>query len=275
MNREKKKKWILVVLLGIGCIFILFPLAWMVSTAFKPSAEALNGRLIPSHFTLDNFAQILGTQSAAYVLRWLGNSIFVSFAASVLVVILDSMAAYALARLEFFGRKLLFYAVVSSLMIPFIGLLIPWYLEFSNTGLLDTYWALILPYTGNAFGVFLLYQFFLGIPKDLEEAAIIDGANKWTIWTRVCVPLSVTPTVTLGLLTFMNVYNDFFWPLVASTSKPMLTMTVGVANMAVGEYNTNYSLLMALTIFSVIPMLIAFLFAQRQLRQGIATTGIK
>jgi multiple sugar transport system permease protein len=138
----------------------------------------------------------------------------------------------------------------------------------------NTYWALILPYGANAFGVFLLYQFFLGVPRELEEAAYVDGANVLQVWWRIFVPNSMAPMATLALITFMNVYNDFLWPLVATTSQNMHTLTVGIALMAIGQYNTNYPLLMALTLCSVVPILLAFIFAQRQLVDGISTTGL-
>jgi multiple sugar transport system permease protein len=267
--------WINLALLVVGVIIMLFPLAWLISTAFKSQAAAFNGQLIPTNPTIENFGQILTSSSSATVPRWLFNSLLVAVIASLLVVLVDSLAAYALARLNFFGSKFLLYIVIASLVIPFIALLIPLYLEFAGLNLLDTYWALILPYSANGFGVFLLYQFFRAIPKDLEEAAIVDGASKFQVWLRVFVPLSVPATATLALLTFMNVYNDFFWPLVSSTSLPMRTLTVGVAIMAIGAYNTNYPLLMSLTLFSVIPMVLAFVFAQKQLVQGVATSGLK
>ena len=267
--------WINIALLIVGVIIMLFPLAWLISTAFKSQATAFNGQLIPTNPTLQNFSQILTTSSSAAVPRWLLNSLVVAVISSLLVVLVDSLAAYALARLNFFGSKFLLYLVIASLVIPFIALLIPLYLEFAGLNLLDTYWALILPYSANGFGVFLLYQFFKAIPKDLEEAAIVDGASRFQVWLWVFVPLSIPATATLALLTFMNVYNDFFWPLVSSTSLPMRTLTVGVAIMAIGAYNTNYPLLMSLTLFSVIPMVLAFLFAQKQLVQGVATSGLK
>jgi multiple sugar transport system permease protein len=265
--------WINVLLLSIGVLIMLYPLAWLISTALKPDVFALDGHFIPTHATLSNFSAILSPNSAAPVPQWLFNSLLVSISASVLVMLIDSLAAFALARLQFYSRKFIFYLVIASLVVPFIALLIPLYNEFSQANLLDTYWALILPYTSNAFGVFLLYQFFRGIPKELEEAAVADGASKFQIWRKIFVPLSIPGTATLGLLTFMNVYNDFFWPLVATTSTPMRTLTVGVAIMTIGNYSTQYSLMMALTLFSVIPMVLAFLFAQKQLVQGIATTG--
>ncbi len=274
MVTHKWQRAIILVVLIIGSIVMLFPFAWLVSTSLKPLADAFDGNFIPQHLTFSNFTQILANGSAASVGQWLGNSIFSAISTSILVMLLDSLAAYGLARLHFLGKKVVFYVLVGSLMVPFIAILIPLYLEFANLNLLDTYGALILPYTSNAFGVFLLYQFFLSIPKELEEAAIIDGANKFQMWRKIFLPLSIPATATLGMMTFMGVYNDFFWPLVATSSNSMRTMTVGVALMTIGPYSTNYPLLMALTIFSMIPTLIAFIFAQRQLLQGVATTGI-
>lgn len=273
--KHKIGYWVNILLLVVGVIIMLYPIAWLISTAFKPEASAFNGQLIPTNPTIANFSQILTPSSTANIPRWLFNSLVVSVVASLLVVLIDSLAAYALARLRFFGSKFLLYLVIASLVVPFIVLLIPLYLEFAQLNLIDSYLALILPYSANGFGVFLLYQFFKSIPKDLEEAAIIDGANKFQVWLRIFLPLSIPATATLALLTFMNIYNDFFWPLVASTSLSMRTLTVGVAIMAIGAYNTNYSLLMALTLFSVIPMVLAFLFAQKQLVQGVATSGLK
>lgn len=274
VNLRKLSPWISVLILLAGLLVMYFPLAWMVSTALKTLGDAFNGQLIPSHPTLSNFKAIFSPTSASPVFRWLGNSLIASIGASILVVTVDCLAAFALARLEFFGRRIVFYLVVGSLMVPFIALLIPLYEEFAGLNLLDTYWALILPYGANAFGVFLLYQFFISVPKELEEAAVADGANLFQLWWRVFVPLSVAPMATLALITFMGVYNDFLWPLVATTSQNMHTLTVGIALMAIGQYSTNYPLLMALTLCSVAPILLAFIFAQRQLVDGIATTGL-
>lgn len=263
-----------VVILILGCIVTLFPIAWMISTAFTPEGQTFS-HLIPSHPTAGNFKKLYALRSSYPVLRWLLNSLFVSACAAVLVTVIDSLAAYALARLKFFGRKVVFYIVITSLVVPFVAVLIPLYLEFSSMNLLDSYWALILPYTSNAFGVFLLYQFFLGIPNDLQESAVIDGASKFRTWRSIFLPLSAPATATLALLTFMNVYNDFFWPLVASTSSGMRTLTVGVQILSISDYSTNYPILMTTTLISIIPMVLAFLVAQRQLIQGVAMSGIK
>lgn len=274
MTAKRWQRVMLLAVLTLGGIIMVLPFLWLLSTAFQPLKEAFNGEIIPLHPTLANFVSILQSGSSANVLRWLGNSLFAAVAASVLVMVLDSLAAFALARLTFFGKRIVFYLLIGSLMVPGIAILIPLYLEFARFNLLDTYGALIFPYTSNAFGVFLLYQFYLSIPKELEDASVADGATRIQMWWRVFFPLSLPATVTLGMLTFMGVYNDFLWPLVATSTNTMRTMTVGVALMAIGPYNTNYPLLMALTVFSMLPTLIAFIFAQRQLMQGIATTGI-
>lgn len=263
-----------VFILVVGCIVVLFPVAWLVSTAFTPNGDAFN-RLIPSHITLGNFKKLYSLRDSYPIFRWLFNSLFVAVCTSVVVTLIDSLAAYGLARLKFWGRRVIFYIVVVSLVVPFVAVLIPLYLEFSSLNLLDSYWALILPYSANAFGVFLLYQFYLGMPNDLQEAAIIDGANKFTTWRKIFLPLSTPAVATLALLTFMNVYNDFFWPLVATTSSGMRTLTVGIQIISVSNYSTNYSLLMAATLVSIIPMVIAFIVAQRQLMEGVTMSGIK
>lgn len=274
---SKRFRWsafIKVAVLTLGCIVTLFPIAWMISTAFTPNGQEFSS-IIPAHPTFSNFSTLFGMRTLFPIFRWLFNSLFVATCAAVLVTTIDSLAAYGLARLKFFGRRVIFYIVIISLVVPFIAILIPLYVEFSDRNLIDTYWALILPYTSNAFGVFLLYQFFLGIPDELQEAAVMDGASKFRIWRSVFLPLSIPATATLALLTFMNVYNDFFWPLVATVSTPMRTLTIGIQVISVSQYSTNYSLLMTATLISVIPMVLAFLFTQRQLMQGIAISGLK
>lgn len=271
----RKGRVALLVVLAIAGVVMLLPALWVLTTAFAPKSQAASGSLVPHQLSLFNFRYILGHNSAQYpIVRWLENSLLVSAVAAVVVAVIDSMAAFALARLTFHGNKVAFYMILSSLMVPFIAVLIPLYLEFEKLGLLDTYGALILPYTANAFGVFLLYQFFKGIPNELQDAAVADGATRLQVWRKVFVPLSLSITVTLALITFMNVYNDFFWPLVSTTSANMRTITVGIELTTVGQYSTNFTAEMALTVISVIPMLIAFLFAQRRLVEGITFAGI-
>lgn len=265
----------LVVVLSVFGLMMLFPALWVLTTAFSPQSQLASGSFVPTALSVFNFRQVFSQPSSAYpVARWIENSVGVSAVAAIIVAIIDSMAAFALARLRFRGRKVVFYLVTSTLVVPFIAVLLPLYLEFSRLGLLDTYGALILPYTSNAFGVFLLFQFFSALPQELQDAAVADGATRFQMWRLLFLPLSMSITVTLGLLTFMNVYNDFFWPLVSTTSPSMRTITIGIDLDTVGQFTTNYNALMALTVVSIIPMFFAFIFAQRRLVEGISFVGI-
>ncbi|HZG78274.1 MAG TPA: carbohydrate ABC transporter permease, partial [Paenibacillus sp.] len=152
---------------------------------------------------------------------------------------------------------------------------LPMYLEFNAFGLINTYYALILPYTAYAFGVFLLYQFFVSFPKEIEEAARIDGANKWQVYASVLLPSSVPILTTLGIFTFMGIYNDFVWPLYATTSPDMRTITAGIAMMAHGSYTQAYGKLMAMTTIAALPVLLVFIFGQRSFVRAITQSGIK
>jgi|SRR5579875_147091 len=275
MARRSLSRLPTLAVLSVVGVIMVFPTIWIVSTAFNNNGGLATGNLLPTKPSLYNFRELLNVaQSGQPVLRWLLNSIGVSVVAAVGVAVIDSLAAFALARLHFRGSKAVFYVVVSSLMVPFIAVLLPQYLWFHWLGLLNTYGALILPYTANAFGVFLLYQFFLGVPRELQEATTVDGAGPFTMWYRLFVPLSMGITATLALLTFMGVYNDYFWPLIATSTPNMRTITVGIEIVAIGQYQTNFGALMALTVISVIPMLIVFVFAQRRLVEGVAMSGL-
>jgi multiple sugar transport system permease protein len=257
-----------------GALVVIVPIVWIVTTALTPENAAV-GNLIPPRVTLGNITGILTSGGSYPVGRWLLNSIAVSTIASLLVIVLDALIAFALARLRFPGRNILLVAILSSLAIPPLITFVPLYLEFSRVGLLNTYEALILPYTANAFGVLLLYQFYRGVPDELEDAARVDGAHVIAIWRRIFLPLARPMLATVGILTFIGVYNDFFWPLVATSSTDLRTVTVGIEIASVGQYATNYQQMMAMTLISVIPMLAAFVFAQRALREGIVASAAK
>jgi len=273
------KKTLLMVLAIAAAVVFLLPLAWMVSTAFKNDFEALAGQMnfIPKKPTLDNFVDgLTGELMNVPITRWIANSLGVGVAGTALVLWIDSMAAYALARLEDVPfRRTLLSMFIASLMIPGVLTFLPMYLEFNALGLINTYGALVLPYTAYAFGVFLLYQFFAAFPKEIEEAARIDGANKWVVYANVLLPSSVPIMVTLGIFTFMSIYNDFVWPLYATTSPDMRTITAGIAMMAQGSYTQAYGKLMAMTTIAALPVLLVFLIGQRSFVRAITQSGIK
>ncbi|KHF39118.1 carbohydrate ABC transporter permease [Halalkalibacter okhensis] len=275
---KKGKSLIVVSIAVVVAILFLMPLFWMLSTSFKTDTEALTGGLnwIPQNFTIENYTYtLLGEGLNVPVIRWMFNSIFAGLVGTLIIVSIDAMAAYGLARLDVPFKKYLFPLFVSTLMIPFVITFLPMYMQFSNLGLLNTYAALILPYTANAFGVFLLYQFFKVFPKELEEAAKLDGANKWQIFIRIVVPSARPILWTLSIFSFMMIYNDFLWPLVATSSPEMRTIATGIAVMQQGSFVSSYGKLMALTSIATIPAVVVFIIGQRYFIKGVTQSGIK
>lgn len=272
MTISNLAKWTIVGILAAVAVVMLLPLVFLLVGAF--SYHGITNGFIPNKATLSNFSLLNGNTVGVPVWRWLANSLIVSGGSAVLAMLVDSLAAFGLARIPFRGRRVVFALAVSSLAVPFVATLVPLYLELSAANQLNSYQALIAPFVGNAFGVLLLYQFYRRFPIEVEEAARIDGAGYFRIWWRLAVPIAAPAIVTLGVITFMNAYNDFFWPLVAVSSNHMRTISVGVAITALGQFSSNDGLLMALTAFSVIPMVVAFIVAQRQLVEGIATVGV-
>lgn len=273
------QKFLLIALAVLIAIIFLMPMVWMISTSFKNDFEALSGKmnLIPEKPTLQNYVKgITGELMNVPIIRWITNSLFVGAVSTMIVMFISSMAAFALARLHDLPfRKTLISMFIASLMIPGVLTFLPMYMEFNYLGLINTYYALILPYSASAFGVFLLYQFFISFPKEIEEAARIDGANKWKIYVAILLPSSISIMVTLGIFTFMAVYNDFVWPLYVTTSPEMRTITAGIAMMAQGSYVQAYGKLMAMTTIATLPVMIIFIIGQRSFVKAITQSGIK
>src|SRR5581483_4035579 len=274
------RTWIPTAILVILGILFLIPLAWMLVTSVRSQNAITEGIItwIPRPFTLENYSQILN-DSQNPIGRWFLNSAFVSLCATFLTLTVASSAAYALARLDFPGKNAIFMVLLASMLIPGILLIIPLYNEFANSipnySLIDTYWPLILPYASGVFGVFLLRQFYAQVPKEIEEAAMIDGAGKFRRWLQVIMPLSTSSLLTLGILTFMGVYNDYLGPLIFTTSQEMRTVTVGIALVTMGSYVSNYGALMAFSTIAALPVVILFLLLQRYFIGSGALTGVK
>jgi len=260
------------VLLLIGAFFLL-PLVWMFSTAFKPFVETLQPTWIPQEPTLENFVNIFNDPSIP-VLRWFVNSLGVASAFTALVVLLDSLAAYAYARLEFPGRKLLFGLLLATLVMPGIMFLVPNYVTIARLGWLNTYQGVIAPGLSGVFGVFFMRQFFQSIPKELEEAAYIDGATVWTTFFRVALPLASGAIATLAIITFLTSWNDFLWPLLILNDRELQTLPVGLATIQ-GQYTFDYGKLMAGAVVTAVPVLILYVFLQRYIIKNVAMTGLK
>ena len=261
------------VLLVVFGLFFVLPLLWMAVTAFKPSAEWLDSNWIPHAPTWDNFTSIFDDPTLP-VRRWFFNSFVIATVFTLLILILDSMAAYAYARMEFRGRKMLFGLLLATLVMPQIMFLIPNYITIANLGWLGTYQGVMAPGLSGVFGVFFLRQFFLSLPRELEEAAILEGANSWQIFTKVILPLSKPALATLAVISFLTNWNDFIWPVYTLFSPENFTLPPGLGTLQ-GAYNINYPVIMAGAALASIPALILFMVSQRYIIEGVSRSGLK
>ena len=263
------------VLILLTMVFIA-PLLWMFSTSLKPNFQTTQfpPNWIPQDFSGEGYSTILTTSSHNPVLRWFINSLVAATAHAALVLVTASMAAYALARMNFRGKNVLFAMIISTLFIPQFVFLMPNYLIVDSLGWLDTLLAIIIPGAAGAFGVFFLRQFYLSLPQELEEAALIDGANRYQIFLRIILPISKAPLATLAVLMFLTNWNDFLWPVYVLLSAENLTLPPGLAILQ-GAYNTNYTVIMAGGVIASVPVLILYLFAQRYIIQGVSRSGLK
>lgn len=278
MTYSSRRRVFATIFAGVIALFFLVPTIWIVLTAFKTDAEALRGGINfwPDQFTFENFAYLFSPDNYEVdVVGWLKNTLIVSTVGTTAVVLIDSMAAYGLARLNVPFKRVIILLIMVSMLIPGVITLLPQFLNFANLGLLNTYAVMILPVTASTTGVFLLYQFLRSFPAAIEESAVLDGANKWQIFWHVVLPNVKPMVVTLAVTTFIGLYNDFLWPLVTINRNQLKTITVGVANMMSGSLSVSYGRLMALSLLSSIPMLIVFIVAQKQLVKAITHTGIK
>lgn len=265
------------ILMLIAAFLFAAPLLWMLSTALKAPADIINGlgtaRWLPHPVTLENFQGVLAKTEEFPIWRWTGNSLLISLAVTVLVLVVDSLAAYSYARLRWPGRDRLFGVLVATMLVPGQVLLIPMYLIIRGLGWFDTYWALIVPAGASAFGVFLLRQFFLTIPGELEDAARMDGCGPLGIFWNVILPLSKPALATLGIFTFMATWNAFEGPLIFTDSNDMRTLPIGITIFQ-GHYSAEYGPMMAAAALAAIPVTIAFLLLQKQIIKGISLTGL-
>ena len=269
----KPKNLIKHLVLLLFLVVMLGPFLWLISTAFKQFGDvfAYPPKIIPDNFTWDNFARVFNSFS---LVRYFTNSVIVTLLRTLGMLITSSMAAYAFARLEFPGREKIFIIYLATLMIPFQVVMIPLFIIMRSFGWVDTYQALILPGAFNALGVFLLRQFFLTLPKSLEESAFIDGASYFTIFTRIILPLAKPGLATLSVLSFLWSWNDFLWPLIIIDSDHMNTITLAISKFQ-GYYFTEWNLLMAATLIALIPTIFIYVVAQNYFVEGIATSGAK
>lgn len=276
MTRQKRfgdgAAWVALTLLGI---LWMAPFLWMVSTSFKGLDEvyAFPPRFIPEVIRWSNY---LEAWQAVPFARFFTNSLFVAVATTAAVIVTSSMAGYSFARLRYPGRDLIFLAYLGTIMIPFPVLIIPLFILMRQIGLVDTLPGLILPAAFTAWGTFLMRQFMLSIPREIEEAARMDGASFWRIYAQIIMPLSRPVVATLGIFTFLASWNEFLWPLIMISSVENKTLPLGLTMFqAQIPIKTPWQLIMAAATFSVLPVLIVFVLGQKYYVRGIATTGLK
>jgi multiple sugar transport system permease protein len=250
------------------------PFLWMLLTSLKDTSQAFSDppTWIPNPFVWSNFPDSLN--ALPFGLAYF-NSTYIALVVVFCQLLTCSMAGYAFARIQFPGRNIIFILFLATLMIPFQLTIIPVFLTMKELGWLDTHLSLIVPPSlFSAFGVFLMRQFIMSIPVELEEAAIVDGANRWTIYWNILLPLLKAPLAALGIFSFLGMWNDFFRPLIMLNSPNNFTVPL-MLNQFRGQYATEWTMVMAGSVIAVIPVLIVYIIFQRQIIQGIATTGLK
>lgn len=261
-------------LLIIIAFIMLLPLLWLASTSLKSPGENIfqfPPQLIPEQPTLSNFIQVWQTNPFD---RYLFNSFWISALTVVLNLLFCSLAAYPLARLDFQGRKLIFNLIVTTILIPFQIVMIPLYILMVQLGLRNTYLGVMLPSMASAFGIFLLRQAFQGVPKELEEAARMDGCSEWEIWWCVMLPAVRPALVTLAIFVFIGSWSDFLWPLIILDQPEMFTLPLGVQRLA-GTFSLDWRLIAAGSMISILPILLLFMLVQRYIISTDAGSGLK
>ncbi|WP_147675150.1 carbohydrate ABC transporter permease [Numidum massiliense] len=272
-SMSRGSKIIVHTVLILGAVVMVTPFLWMILTSVKSFAESMlvPPTFLPETWKLDNYSEVFETVNFA---KYYWNTIVITVGRTIGQLILCSLAAYAFARLSFPGKNIIFVALLSVLMVPSQVVMIPSFVIVRELGWFDTLYALIVPGIFSAFGVFLLRQFFMSIPKELDEAAKIDGCSYFGIYWRIILPLAKPALVSLAIFTILASWNDFLWPLVVTSSDEMRVLSIGIASFQ-GQYATQYPLLMAGALMASLPMIVIFIVLQRYFIEGIALTGVK
>ena len=274
--KKKKLKWgycVVYVILCVGILITVLPFLWMILTSLKGQTEAVRvpPQIFPEVLRFENYANVFTKIPFA---RMYLNTIISAVVTVAMQLFLCSMAAYAFGRIMFPGRNVIFAGLLAVLMVPSSFFILPQYLIIQNMGLLNTIPALFIPNLFSAFGTFLLRQFFMALPNELEDAARLDGCNHFMIYSRIMLPLISSGLVALGILTLRFAWNDLMWPLIVNTSTEKMTLSAGLSFMQ-GQYATDYPTMIAGAVMAVLPLLIMFAIFQKQFIEGVAMSGIK
>lgn len=269
----KSRTFLFHFILIIGASAMVLPFLWMILTSLKTYAESIQVPpvLIPEDFQWGNYKEVFGLLP---FFKFMYNTVIITVLRTVGQLFLCSLAAYAFARIEFPGRNILFLLALTVLMVPGQVFLLPQYMIMVKLGWLNSLQAVIVPGLFSAFGTFLLRQFFMGLPKELEEAARLDGCNHFQIYWKVMLPLAKPGLIALGIFTTLWSWNELMWPMIVNSSPESMTLSVGLSSLQ-GQFLTNYPILMAGSFLAILPMLILFIFLQKQFIEGIAVTGGK
>ncbi|NUO35520.1 MAG: carbohydrate ABC transporter permease [Terrabacter sp.] len=263
---------------GMGLLSLVFigPLLLVLLTAFKSQSESrtVPPTYFPSEPSLRAFDVLFFQDAASPVARWFLNSLMAATLQALLVLAVCSLAGYALARMEFRGKNVIFTIIILTLFLPGFIFLMPNFLILDKLGWLDQIWALVVPGAAGAFGVFFMRQFFLGLPKELEESARLDGAGPFRTWWSIVLPNAKPALVTLGVLSYLNNWNDFIWPIYVLFSPERLTLPAGLSRLQ-GAYSIDYPVVMAGAMLAAIPVLALYVFVQRYVIEGVASSGVK
>lgn len=269
--KRRIARWALEAILLIGGLGMVFPFVWMLSSSLKLPSDIYSLSLIPPTFTLGNYRTVL--EETEYI-RWFLNSLGIALVTTASVAFFDSIAGYALAKFRFPGQTLIFVIILSTLMVPTEMLVIPWYMLSIELHWTDSYWGIMFPGVISAFGVFLMRQFFTGVPNDLIDAARLDGFSEFRIFWKIAIPQVKPAVAALCIFTFLGNWNAYIWPLIVTRSEEMRTLPVGIAFFST-ESGSEFHLIMAAAAAATIPVLIVFLIFQRQIIKGIVLTGLK
>lgn len=275
LNRKKFKvsHLIIHIVLLIGVVLVAFPFVWMLLSSVKSMSDFYDFTFWPSKLDFSSYTYVF-TQTN--YLRWYLNSLIVAVIVTLSCIIFNSLIGYVLAKYKFPGAKSIFILILCTLMIPTEMLVIPWYVLSADFGWVDTYWGIMFPGLIEAFGVFLMRQFMLGIPNDILDAARIDGMSELKIWWRVAMPQVKSAISALGIITFLGNWNAYLWPVIVTSTDPMRTLPVGISLYSTGDAGgIQWNTIMAMSTLAVIPMIIVFLIFQRRIVEGIALTGVK
>jgi multiple sugar transport system permease protein len=263
---------------GMGLLSLVFigPLLLVLLTAFKSQSESrtVPPTYFPSEPSLRAFDVLFFQDAASPVARWFLNSLMAATLQALLVLVVCSLAGYALARMEFRGKNVIFTVIILTLFLPGLIFLMPNFLILDKLGWLDQIWALVVPGAAGAFGVFFMRQFFMGMPKELEESARLDGAGPFRTWWSIVLPNAKPALVTLGVLSYLNNWNDFIWPIYVLFSPERLTLPAGLSRLQ-GAYSIDYPVVMAGAMLAAIPVLALYVFVQRYVIEGVASSGVK